>query len=143
VIRILLASLLFCLPAFGALGHVDGGFAQTEFTFEKSYPSIVTTDATQTVVFTHELPADGDTWKVTVTCHGSGTDDELFDKSVSVERTSGTAAQQGSIVNNFLQPSVNYDMTFDYSGASYRTLVTGAASDTVTWRCIESLRKFQ
>ena len=130
---------LFILPTvlFATRGFINGGFAATNFTFNKSHATLQTTDATQTLALTLTLPSDGDTWLVTTTCHGFGANVETFKKSVSVTRTAGVTAANGSAVNNHLQPGVDYDMIYDTTGADadLRVLVTGAVADTVNWKC--------
>ncbi len=134
MMRLLLLILIsqICL----AKGFTPLGFAPTDFWLVEDIPDVVTTDATETNIKTHTIPADGQTWLVTTTCHADGTNIETFKKAVSVSRASGSATINGTAVSIFSQSGANYSMTYDTSGADLRTQVTGAASDTVTWHCI-------
>ncbi len=117
-------------------GYTSSGFAVTAFWLIEDIKEVTTTDATQTTLISWTLPTDGDTWLVTTTCHADGDNIETFEKSISVSRASGLASINGSIVNNFTQPSPSYAFTYDTNSADLRARITGATSDTVVWHCI-------
>lgn len=122
----------------GLKGYGPKSFAPVDHLLFKQLDDIQTTDATQTVAGTITLN-DPSTHIVMLTCEGrksDGTKREGFRKSVLAYRSGGTATIEGNIVNMFTQPGTSYDITFGVSGNDLQFLVTGAASETVDWRCV-------
>lgn len=146
--KIVLLLAMICLPAIANnVGYTaDGtGFMPTDSLEFGKIQDLQTTDATETVAHTKTMP-DPATWMVDVTCEArktDGTKREAFKKSVLIYRSGGAAAIAGSIVNNFSQPGVTYSMTFGVSSNDFQVKVTGAASETVDWRCAFSKLKLE
>ncbi len=142
--KFLLLAFIFSLPALG-VGYTRMGFSPTpNFEFMK-VPDSQTTDATETVIHSMTLP-DPATWIVKVSCEArksDGSKREGFIKTALVYRSGGGAVIEGSVVNAFVQSGLDYDMTIGVSSNDFEIKVTGAASDTVDWRCVMEQQKLE
>ena len=129
--------LLFICSLALADGYTQNGFAPIDSLEYGKIPDAQTTDATETVIYTMAMP-DPATWLVKATCEArksDGTKREGFVKATIAYRSGGSATLEGSIVNMFAQPGTSYSMTYGVSGNDLQVKVTGAASETVDWRC--------
>jgi len=143
MIKFLLFACL-SMNAFG-VGQLWNGFALTEHLSFEKLPDVQTTDATETVMHSIALP-DPSTYLVRANCEArksDGTKREGFIKTVLAYRSGGAAAIEGSIVNDFSQSGTSYAMTYAVSGNDLQVKVTGAASETVDFRCAIQTQKLE
>lgn len=133
--RLILLLLMSSLAL--ADGYTKDGFAPIDSLEFGKIADAQTTDATETVVSAMTMP-DPATWLMKVTCEArksDGTKREGFVKSALVFRSGGGATIEGDVVNNFTQSGVSYAVTIGVSSNDLQVKVTGAASETVDWRC--------
>ena len=103
---------------------------------------VQTTDATETTFYSETIE-DNSVEHVTVTCNGVKSDkskrETLVEQAV-IYRAGGSATVEGSVVVTFDQSTAGYDMDIDVSGNDWRVRVTGAALETVDWKCMIEVR---
>ena len=146
-----LLILLLAFPCFAlededdGVGRIKNGFKLTKYLSFQRIPDGQTTDENESVLHSIELP-DPSALMVKVTCEARKSDNskiEGFEKAVLVSRAGGGAVIQGSIANMFSQPASDYNMTYGVNGNNLEVKVTGAAAETVTWRCVKCVQELQ
>jgi hypothetical protein len=127
------------------IGFSNGSFAPISSMVFSEIPDIQTTDATETTIHNITMP-DPSTYLVKTACEArksDGTKREAYEKMVLVYRSGGGANIEGSIVTGFSQAGGTYSFTYGVSGNDLEIKVTGAASETVDWRCTVCNQKLE
>ena len=97
-----------------------------------------TTDATEKVIYTETVAADGDLLDVVIVCKAKMSDSskrENFRLEATVYRISGSAGIEGNVSSVHDQGSGAYDLNMDTSGTTFRVLAKGTISETVNFNC--------